>query len=673
VHRVSGSRCGGRAVVAAVAAAGIVVAPACRPRPAAPPTARHVVLVTIDTLRADRLAAYGAASGTTPNLDRIAREGAFAAEATAHVPLTRPSHVTLFTGLLPWQHGIRDNISPADVPAAPVLAEAFKREGFATGAFVSSIVLSSHGGLGRGFDVFSDRMPSPPGARFINTLQRRGDETMREALGWIEGQHGRGRLFSWIHLYDPHDPYEPPEPYASRFAGRAYDGEVAFADALVGQLDQDLARLGLRNQTLLVVTADHGEGLGEHGETLHGFFVYQTTLAVPFIARGPGIRPGGRLASTVGLVDLYRTILDLAGVALPPGAQPSGRSLAASLRGGATPGEQPAYAESLVPLLHFGWSDLRVIREGRWKYIQAPRPELYDLGADPREERNLAAAEPARAAAFQAALGRMLDEERRAAVGATAAVPVDLLEKLGALGYAGGAAPAQTKTPGADPKDKIAEFRVANALMREGLERLAEKDYAASAARFRELFRLGIESFEAHFYLGRALLGLGRPAEAAERFEEAVRRAPALVEGWESLAKARLALGQKAKAREAYEVALPLAPRNARLRVALGELLRNLGELDPAIARLREAVEIDPADASAWNSLGMTLGGHGRLAEAEAAFSEAVRRNDTNHRYAYNLGLALLRQGRAREARPYFEKALALEPGFTPAREQLRK
>jgi arylsulfatase A-like enzyme/Tfp pilus assembly protein PilF len=657
----------------AVAAAAIAVAPACRPPAAARPTARHVVLVTIDTLRADRLGIYGGAPGTTPNLDRIAREGAFAADATAHVPLTRPSHVTLFTGLLPWQHGIRDNISPADLPAAPVLAEAFKKEGFATGAFVSSIVLSPHGGLGRGFDVFSDRMPSPPGARFINTLQRRGDETMREALGWIEGQHGGGRLFAWIHLYDPHDPYEPPDPYAARFAGRPYDGEVAFADALVGQLDEALARLGLRDQTLLVVTADHGEGLGEHGETLHGFFVYQTTLAVPLITRGPGVRPGGRLAGTVGLVDLYRTVLDMAGVPMPAGARPSGRSLAESLRGGAPPGDQPAYAESLVPLLHFGWSDLRVLREGRWKYIQAPRPELYDLGTDPREERNRAPAEPARTAAFQAALGRVLDEERRAAVGATAAVPVDLLEKLGALGYVGGAAPAQTKTPGADPKDKIAEFRVANALMREGLERLAEKDYAASAGRFRELLRRGIESFEAHFYLGRALLGLGRPAEAAARFEEAVRRAPALVEGWESLAKARLALGQKAKAREAYEAALPLAPRNARLRVALGELLRDLGELDPAIARLREAVAIDPADASAWNSLGMTLGGHGRLAEAEAAFREAVQRNDANHRYAYNLGLALLRQGRAREARPYFEKALALEPRFTPAREQLSK
>jgi arylsulfatase A-like enzyme/Flp pilus assembly protein TadD len=628
------------------------------------------VLVTIDTLRADRVGVYGAPGGITPNLDRIARAGAFAATASAHVPLTRPSHATLFTGLLPWQHGIRDNLSPGALPPVPVMAEGLKAQGFATAAFVSSIVLSPHGGLGRGFDVFSDQMPSPPGSRFINTLQRRGDQTLREAVGWIEQNHGRGRLFVWLHLYDPHDPYEPPEPYASRFRDRPYDGEVAYADGLVGELDGVLARLGLRDTTLLAVTSDHGEGLGEHGETLHGFFVYQTTLAVPLILRGPGIRQGRRLAGTVGLVDLYRTLLDLAGVAPPAGA--GGRSLAAALRGGAELPDAPLYAESLVPLLHFGWSDLRVLREGRWKYVQAPRPELFDLAADPGEQRNLAAAEPARASAFQAALGRVLDQERKtAAAEPGAGIPVDLLEKLGALGYVGGAAPAQTSTPGADPKDKIADFRLANALMREGLVRLNERDFAGSAGRFQELLRRGIASFEAHFYLGRALLGLGRPAEAVRHLEEAVRRAPALADGWRSLAQARLALGRKAEARKAYESALPLAPNDAKLRVLLGELLRDLGQPDAAAARLREAVDLDPADASAWNSLAMTLGGEGRLAEAEAAFRRAMALNDRNHRYAYNLGLILLRQGRPSEARPFFETALALAPDFAPARQRL--
>jgi arylsulfatase A-like enzyme/Tfp pilus assembly protein PilF len=629
--------------------------------------------VTIDTLRADRLASYGGPAGTTPHLDRIAGEGALVTSATAHVPLTRPSHVTMFTGLLPWQHGIRDNISPAEVPPVPLLAEVFKGHGFATAAFVSSVVLSPQAGLGRGFDVFDDGIAAAPGTRFINTLQRRGDLTLREATRWIEAHHAQGRLFVWLHLYDPHDPYEPPEPYASRFRDRPYDGEAAYADALVGELDATLARLGLRDQTLLVLTSDHGEGLGEHGETLHGFFVYQATLSVPLVARGPGIAPGTRVPGTVGLADLYPTLPDLAGLSLPAGATPAGRSLAPALRGGAAPPEKPVYAESLVPLLHFGWSDLRVLREGRWKYIQAPRPELYDLAADPGERSNVASAQPARAAAFQSALGLVLDDERRvAAVTPSAALPMELLEKLGALGYVGGAAPVQTSTPGADPKDKIAEFRIANALMRDGIQALGERDFAASAARFEELLRRGIESFEAHYYLGRALAGRGRYAEAAAHLEEAVRRAPGLAEGWTSLARARLALGQKQKAREAYERALPLAPRDAALRVALGELSRDLGDLDAAITRLREAVALDPANGDAWNSLGMTLGGRGLFAEAEAAFREAIQRNDREHRYAYNLGLALLRQGRARDARPFFEKSLALEPSFAPAREQLK-
>jgi tetratricopeptide (TPR) repeat protein len=370
---------------------------------------------------------------------------------------------------------------------------------------------------------------------------------------------------------------------------------------------------------------------------------------VPLILRGPGVRAGGRVAGTVGLVDLYRTVLDLAGVAAPANAPAGGRSLAGPLRGGAPAADTPLYAESLVPLLHFGWSDLRVLREGRWKYIQAPRPELFDLAADPGEARNLATAEPARVAAFQAALGRWLDEERRAA----------------------GAAPAQTSTPGADPKDRIADFRLANALMREGLLRLHDKDYAGSASRFEELLRRGIVSFEAHLYLGRALAGLGRPADAARHFEEAVRRAPGLAEGWRYLAQARLALGRRAEARDAYLKAVPLAPKDARLRLQLGQVLRDLGDPGAAIEHLREAVALDPADASAWNSLGMTLGGSGRLREAEAAFREALARDARNHHYAFNLGLALRRQGRAAEARPYFEQALRLEPRFAPAREEL--
>lgn len=694
------SRAMPKASIAAASAA--VLLSACGP--GRPPRAEHVVVVTLDTLRADRLGCYGARGVSTPRLDRIAAEGALAEEASAHVPLTRPSHVSLFTGLLPSEHGIRDNVSPAVVPEVPLLAEVFRKNGFATAAFVSSVVLSAQSGLDRGFDVYSGDFEGASGdAQFLNTVQKKGADTIAEAVKWLEARRGE-RFFLWVHLYEPHDPYEPPEPYATRYAGRLYDGEVAWTDELVGRLEDRLAGLGLEDKAALIVTSDHGEGLGEHGESLHGFFAYQTTLRVPLLVRAPGVRAGTRVKSTVRLVDIAPTALELAGIPAPPA---SGRSVAAALRGSGQVPEPITYAETLVPLLHFGWSDLRVVREGRWKYIQAPRPELYDLETDPEERHDLAASQPSRAAAMRGALGSILDKERKGGAATAAAVSTDLIEKLGALGYVGGGGAAETATPGADPKDKIEEFRVVNSLIREALLDFHARDHAASAEKLRRVLARGVRSFEVHYYLARALFALARYRDAGPHFEEAARRSPAHAAAWEGAAEcrfrtgdldgalARLREGHAAapsdaalyvregqilrergrlrEARRAFETALPLAPRQARLRVQLGELLRDMGEAEGSIRRLREAVELEPTVASWWNTLGMTLGGNGRLADAEAAFREAWRLDDRNHRHAYNLGLALVRLGRPREARPFFEKALALQPKFQPARARLQE
>jgi len=663
-----------------LAAAGVCAAlsvAACRvPRHAEPAHARHLVIVTIDTLRADHVGVYGDVDAATPHLDALARQGAMAIEATSQVPLTRPSHVTIFTGQLPTQTGIRDNISPAVVASAPLLAEVLKKSGFATGAFVSSVVLDASSGLGRGFDTYDAEFAGGSGAQFLNTLQRKGDATTAAAIAWLEKTRAAapdGRVFVWLHLYEPHDPYEPPEPYASRFRERPYDGEVAFVDELVGRFDAALTRLGLAEDTALVVTSDHGEGLGDHSETLHGFFVYQTTLHVPLFVRGPGVTPGLRLTTTVQLVDLFPTVLELLAVPRPT-APLAGRSLAGILRGERLGTEAPVYAESLVPLLHFGWSDLRVFREGRFKYIQAPRPELYDLATDPGEKNNLATVQASRAEALRARLVPILDAERASAAnsaGTAQAIAPELLEKLGALGYVGGGAPAETTTPGADPKDKVEDFRIANELMREGLLRLHDRDYAESVSRFQAVLARKVESFEVHFYLARSLAGLGRGKEAVAHFEEAARRSPAFAPAWEGLGDALLANGRKAEARKAYDKALPLAPRNAALHARVGDLARDLGDIDEAIRRQTEATVLAPDVASYWNTLGMTLGGSGRSPEAERAFGEATRLDAKNSRYAYNLGLILERQGRGAEARPWFEKSLALDPTFAPARDGL--
>jgi choline-sulfatase len=635
--------------------------------PAAPPAAANILLITIDTLRADRLGVYGATNVDTPNMDRLAREGAWAPHATVHVPLTRPSHMSIFTGRYPAEHGIRDNVAPTLAADVPLLAEIFERKRFATAAFVSSVVLTRQSGLARGFGHYSDRFDiEEDDARFLNTIQKPGDIVVNEAIGWLKG---KSRFFAWVHLYDPHDPYEPPGRYAVQYADRPYDGEVAWSDELVGRLVKSLEETQQLDRTLVMVTSDHGEGLGDHGEDVHGYFVYESTLRVPLVVRGPGVRPGTRVESLARSVDLFPTLLELAGVGsdAPP---VSGRSLAPALRAERI-AEEPSFAESLLPLVHFGWSDLRTVRDGRWKYILAPRPELYDLDRDPGETQNLADAEPARARAMRAGLEQRLREEQTAvrSGSAAAAVPPDLLEKLGALGYVSPGGPSGAKASGADPKDKLEEYKALNTFMRQGLIALREGRPADTLKHFGGLASRGVDSFEVHYYSGRAYTALKRWREAERAYAKAAEKLPSYAAAWRGLGESRRALRDLAGAQSAYEKLVSIAPRDALARVQLGEIHRDRGRVDDAARLMREAVEIDAAQASYWNSLGMVLGGAGRMEEAERAFAEAASRDAENPQYIYNRGLALQRLGRGSEAREQFQRAADM--GFRPARTRL--
>jgi arylsulfatase A-like enzyme/Flp pilus assembly protein TadD len=644
-----------------------------------------VLIITIDTLRADRLGCYGSDRAETPNMDRLAREGAMAPEATVPAPITRPSHVTIFTGLYPAQHGIRDNISRALAPDVPTLAETFKTAGYETAGFVSSIVLSGQSGLGRGFDEFSDKFEAGSDARdearFLDILEKRGDVAVGDAIAWLE-RHAAARTFVWVHLYDPHAPYEPPEPYATRYANDPYDGEVAWSDELVGRLDAALTRLGIRDRTLVALTSDHGEALGEHGEPVHGFFLYQATLRVPLLLRGPGIRPGTRIPVVAHSVDLFPTLLELSGVPAPRTARVlAGRSLAAAARGGAPAGsstgaldEAPVFAESLTPRIHYGWSDLRSVRDGRWKFILAPRPELYDLARDPGEPRNLADDEPARARALGAELDRHLQAEESSAQDRPAPpddLPRELVERLGALGYASGG-PGERGTTGADPKDKVEQYKTLNAVLHEGLIALRDGDYAGAAARFRRLSSNGIDSFESHYYYGQALVGLRNWPAAAGEFERAIPRLPGFAASYLMLADCRVAARDRTGAIEALRRGVKAVPTDPRLHRRLGELYRDAGDFQQALTAFREAIARDPGEASQWNSMGMILGAGGQLSEAEGAFREAVQRDPREPRYTYNLGLTLERQQRAAEAATYYRKTLELDPQFAAARRSLK-
>jgi tetratricopeptide (TPR) repeat protein len=377
------------------------------------------------------------------------------------------------------------------------------------------------------------------------------------------------------------------------------------------------------------------------------------------------------------------------------------------LRGAAPPPPIATHAESLTPLLHFGWSDLRAIRDGRWKYIEAPRPELYDLKDDPRETRNLVAQEASRTEALRGALASRLAAERATArtPSSSAAIPPELLEQLGALGYVGGGGSAAGEAPGADPKDKLEDYKVVSGLMREGLTQLHAKDYGGAAGRFRALLARGIRSFEVHYYLARALSSQKRPKDAVAHYEAAIERLPAYGAAYVGLSECHLALGDPRTALEvlhrgqakaprdarlyesegrvlralekpreaiaAYERARSLAPKDALVRVKLGEMYRDAREPERAAAVMREAIALDPEPAEYWNALGMVLGGNDHLAEGEGAFREAVKREPTEAQYAYNLGLILVRQRRPDEAAPLFRKALELDPKFTPARDRL--
>jgi len=614
-----------------------------------PPMARNVLVVTIDTLRADRVGVYGATNVATPNIDRLAREGAWAPQATVHAPLTRPSHVSLFTGLYPAEHGVRDNVSPPLADDVPVLAEIFRRDGFATGAFVASAVLDRQSGLARGFDLYSDRFA--PGAD-----RRSGDAVVAEAIAWMKP---RSPFFAWVHLYDPHAPYLPPEPYASQYRGRPYDGTVAWCDELIGRLVGALRESGALDQTLIVVTSDHGEALGEHGEDVHGYFVYESTLRVPLVFRGPRVRPGTRLEIVARTIDLPRTILEMTGRTGAP--RTSGRSLADALKGGAMH-EDASFAESLVPLLHYGWSDLRAVRDGRWKFILAPRPELYDLERDPGEAHNLATADPAKVGVLRDAIEASLrNEQYTARSGAAAAgVPPEVLDRLGALGYIGAGGSGDRRSRGADPKDTLAEYKALSTAMQDALTAMRASRYADAVTRLREVQSRGVDSYEVHYYLGRAYAGRQQWRDAVREYDAATRALPGGADAWRGLGESRVASGDSRAAIPAFERLVALAPADAVARMELGEALRDVARYADAARTIREALTIDPRPAQYWHSLGTVLAASGDFAAAERAFTEAVSREPSNGQYVYNHGAALYRLGRKEEAAADLRRAAAL-------------
>ena len=418
----------------------------------------NVVIVTLDTTRADRLSPYGFMGVPMPALDRLAREGVVFDRATSVAPLTLPAHTSLFTGLFPPRHGVRDNLDKALANHHPTLAEVLRTNGFRTGAFVGSIVLAPGRGLDRGFDEYTG-----PGSRGSERAagdhrapQRRADAVVTDAVRWLDGVAG-SRFFLWAHFYDAHRPYDPPDPFRSAYHD-PYVGEIAFADSQIGRLLGALEARRLMKDTIVIVAGDHGESLGDHGERDHGIFVYESVLRVPLVIRAPTIS-AGRVGAVVRLTDVMPTVLDLVGAPSPP---MDGVSVMDLLTGRQADLQLEAFSESEYPT-RLGWSPLRALRRGRFKLIDAPRAELYDLERDPFEERNLY--DDRRMTAES--LARRLDVVVRQysstdpeGSSKPAHVPDHVAKQIASLGYVGSKRPPALMPSGRgqDPKDCIALF-----------------------------------------------------------------------------------------------------------------------------------------------------------------------------------------------------------------------
>ena len=574
--------------------------------PVTPPIAQSVMLITIDTLRADHVGAYGAAGARTSTLDALARDGARFERAWATAPITLPSHASLLTGRYPPAHGSRHNGIAVDATVL-ALATRFKAAGFATAAFVSAFPLDRRFGLAAGFDVYDDDLPRGPDGRPLN--ERSGAETVTRAVAWLQAQSAP-RVFLWVHLFDPHAPYGPPGSGGTAVA--RYDDEVAAADREAGRL---LAGLGDRaSHTLVLATADHGEAFGEHGEIGHSIFVYDTTLRVPLVMRGPGVTAGTVVADDVSLVDVAPTLAALTGLA---GADSDGQSLVPAL-GGHALGPRSLYAESFAPYFDFGWASLRAVREGATKYIAAPRPELFDLSRDPGEATNQVSRDARTAARLDA---------RAAAVSSatptlTPLVGGEATARLRALGYLSGGSRSGTAARGdrADPKDTTAiASRIA-------MVTSGELQGEARIAALRGILHDDPGNPQAHLRLGFAELERGRCGEAEPHLRAALAAAVPSADAGLGLADCRGRVGDVAGAAAALTAARMAEPGNPVVTANLGILAVQQRRLAEGIALLREALERDPQMLEARFVLARALALTGQrasaLTEAERLFGQ---------------------------------------------------
>jgi arylsulfatase A-like enzyme/Tfp pilus assembly protein PilF len=638
----------------------------------------NVILLTLDTTRADHLGCYGWPYIRTPHLDSLAGRGVLFEQAATAAPLTLPAHCTIMTGMYPTYHGVRVNGNTALNDEQTTVAEVLHAQGYRTGAFVGAFVLDGRWGLKQGFDSYDDQFDLKKYKHLdLGEVQRPGNLVMDAALAWLEEKKA-APFFAWIHLYDPHTPYAPPEPYATEYAGRGlaalYDGEIAFMDDQIGRCLSWLEKNGLDRKTVLVLIGDHGEGLGNHGEASHGYFIYDYVLHVPFIvvAPFPELR-GKRVSSQVSAVDVFPTVLELANI--KSSFEVQGRSLLPAMFEPKKASSRPAYSESMAPNIQYGWSALRSLRTTRYKFVDAPRPELYDISQDAKELTDLAGGTPAVARRMKEELDRLVEETGRGAPKPQAAnLDKDTVERLSALGYIG--APVSSKKaaagasgPLADPKDKFAIF---TAITRAG-ELVLNGKYTEASAALETALREEPDIPQALLLLSTCYTETGRKDEAKAKLDLILKADPESVQALISLANILLEEKRDDDVIALCKRTLSVDERNSQAHTLIGEVYLGREAFGEALPYLERAVDIQPKVSRDRLNLGVCLLGLKQYDRAEKELDFVVLDSPKFPLANYNRGLLYEETGRLEEARAAYAKEAEYYPGEFKARFNLGK
>jgi arylsulfatase A-like enzyme/Tfp pilus assembly protein PilF len=614
----------------------------------------NVLLVTLDTTRADRIGIYGHTLAKTPNLDALARDGVLFKNAYCQVPLTLPSHVSILTGTYPVYHHVHNNGFYRLNPGMTTVAEVFKQNGFKTSAFVASYTVDSNFGVGKGFDVFDDKMAEEEMLKTFRS-ERTAEKVYDAFARWMDTNSSE-KFFAWVHFFDPHTPYMPPSPFREEFASRPYDGEIAYMDFYVGKVVEKLKEKNVFDKTLILLAGDHGEAIGDHGEADHGLFLYESTMKVPFIIQAKGHIPRGRVIdSSVRLIDVMPTLLDAVKISVP--AEVQGESLLPFISGKKM-GDLPSYIETVYPRENYGWSELIGLIDSGWKYIQAPKLELYNLKEDPSEVANLIDSHSQRVRDMKEHMERLIAESSSDIDARRENVSQEELARLRSLGYIGGGQTSDSGKRLPDPKDRKEEY---NKLFRaRQFEWTGE--YASAAEIYQEILSTNPEFEYNYVNLARVYTHLNKIDEGVTLLEEARQKKPDSFVILSTLAAFYSRAESRDKAYEVSQAALRLNPQYLAGWIISGMVRFDQGNLEEAAGLFEKALAIEPENKGVRIKYAYSLGALGRIEEAIKVYLKLKEEFPEDAKIYSDLGVVYNAAGSYEKAKENLKKAVELDP-----------